>query len=151
VLRRAGDEDDEHWRFLVGTEYHHSQQHNNYVFHSFANFPRPSQGVDTAPPQAEPSFGKGQEGAAAEWKDPSTTGRGFLALHLVYENYKLSALRHADLVLLAGLNYRLASRMGWHMHADYYLRDFPHLFSKDLGTAEFILNVFFVQKEIYIN
>jgi hypothetical protein len=125
--RRPGQEDDEHWRFLISTEYH--SHHNNYVFHSFADSPRHVGPTDAAPALDS----EGEMGLREEWKNRNMTKQCFLALHLVYENYKLSALRHSDLLLLAGLNYQLALRMGWTMHVDYYLRDFPHLCAKDLG------------------
>lgn len=134
----SGDKlQDQDWQFLLGTEYHQLHLNDN-VFRACEITPIPL--YVSSSPCDELEF--------RGWNNKDIVTRLFSALHLVYENCKLNVLRRPDLALLADLNHRVASLMGWQAHADFYLRDFPHICS-NTGNAMIPLGCCFLYKYIH--
>jgi hypothetical protein len=57
--------------------------------------------------------------------DGGTCARVLSALHLVYEDAKLSTLYRTQLLSMANLLSRLAASIGWRAYHEHYARDFP--------------------------
>jgi hypothetical protein len=79
---------------------------------------------------ARPQSSRPAAAQAVGATDHALCGRALSALHLVYEDCKLSTLYRVHLPQLAALLARLASAIGWLSYVQFYARDFP-----DAGIA----------------